>query len=73
MNRTKLTYTPTKRKSTDAVDIICFMLIGIGILLAVSFDIVLASPNQMPWLTLLLGFIGVICLFLPSIIASLED
>ena len=73
MNRTKITIEPTKRKSTDLVDIICFILIGIGILLTVSFDIVLANPNQMPWLTLLLGFIGVICLFLPSIIASLED
>lgn len=73
MNRTKLTYTPTKRKSVTVVDIICWMLIGIGILLAVSFDIVLANPNQLPWLTLLMGFIGIICLFLPSIVASLED
>ena len=73
MNRTKITIEPTKRKSTTVVDIICFMLIGIGILLAVSFDIALANPNQMPWLTLLMGFIGVICLFLPSIVASLED
>lgn len=73
MNRTKITIEPTKRKSVTIVDIICWMLIGIGILAVVSFDIVLANPNQMPWLTLLLGFIGVICLFLPSIVASLED
>jgi len=73
MNRTKLDYTPAKRKSVTIVDIICWMLIGIGILLAVSFDIVLANPNQLPWLTLLMGFIGIICLFLPSIVASLEN
>lgn len=73
MNRTKLTYTPIKRKSVTTVDIICWMLIGIGILATVSFDIVLANPNQTLGLTLLLGFTGIICLFLPSIVASLED
>ena len=73
MNRTKLTYTPTKRKSVTIVDTICWMLIGIGMLLAVFFDIVMPSPNQTPWLTILVGFMGIICLFLPSIVASLED
>ncbi len=73
MNRTKLTYTPTKRKSVTIVDIICFMLIGIGMLLAVFFDITMPSPNQTPWLTILVGFVGIICLFLPSIVASLDD
>lgn len=73
MNRTKLTYTPSKRKSVDAVDTICFVLIGIGFIITSLFDVVLASPNQIPWLTMLLGFMGIIFLFLPSIVASLED
>ncbi len=73
MNRTKLTYTPAKRKSVTIVDVICFMLIGIGMLLTVFFDITMPSPNQIPWLTILAGFMGIICLFLRSIVASVED
>lgn len=73
MNRTKLTYTPTKRKSVDAVDTICFMLIGIGFIITSLFDVVLASPNQIPWLTMLLGFMGLVCFWMPVIISTLED
>lgn len=73
MNRTKLTYTPTKRKSVTIVDTICFMLIGIGFIITSLFDVVLASPNQIPWLTMLLGFMGLICFWLPVIISTLED
>ena len=73
MNRTKLTYTPAKRKSVTIVDTICFMLIGIGFIVTSLFDVVLASPNQIPWLTMLLGFMGLIFFWLPVIISSLED
>ena len=73
MNRTKLTYTPTKRKSVTIVDTICWMMIGVGFMLTSMFDIVLASPNQTPWLTILIGFMGLICFWLPVIVSSLED
>lgn len=73
MNRTKLTYTPTKRKSVTVVDTICWMMIGVGFMLTSMFDIVLASPNQTPWLTILIGFMGLICFWLPVIVSSLED
>ena len=73
MNRTKLTYTPAKRKSVDAVDTICFMLIGIGFIITSLFDVVLASPNQTPWLTMLLGFLGLVFFWLPVIVSTLED
>lgn len=73
MDRTKLTYTPNKRKSVTIVDTICFMLIGIGFIITSLFDVVLASPNQTPWLTMLLGFMGLVFFWLPIIISSLED
>lgn len=73
MNRTKLDYTPIKRKSITVVDTICFMILGITFMLTSLFDVVLASPNQIPWLTMLLGFMGLVCFWLPIIISSLED
>lgn len=73
MNRTKLTHTPTKRKSVTIVDTICLMLIGIGLIITSLFDVVLADPSQIPWLTMLLGFMGLVCFWLPVIISSLED
>ena len=73
MNRTKLTYTPAKRKSVTVVDTICFMALGVAFMLTSLFDIVLASPNQTPWLTILLGFMGLICFWLPVILSSLDD
>jgi len=73
MNRTKLTYTPTKRKSVDAVDTICFMAIGLGLMLASILGILMPTESTAPWLVIMVGITGLITFWLPVIVASLED
>lgn len=62
-----------KRKSVDAIDTICFMLIGLGMMIASILGVLMPTESTVPWLVIFVGITGLITFWLPMIVSSLEN